>query len=267
MTPPVTLTIAGSDSGGAAGIQADLTTAAALGVHGTAAITAVTAQNTVGVQDVHQVPVAMIDAQITSVLDDLPVTAAKTGMLGTTGTVDAVATRAEAGRLPPLVVDPVMVATSGDRLLEPRAESAYRDRLLPRALVATPNLAEAAVLAGEELRSVDDVRRVTDRLAALGATYLVVTGGHGTGEAVDLVLHEGEWIELTGPRLGTSNDHGSGCTFTAAITAYLAHGVEPLEAIRRAKAFVAERLAVSADWALGRGRGPVAHVVGRPERP
>lgn len=261
MTPPVALTIAGSDSGGAAGIQADLTTMAALGVHGTAALTAVTAQNTTGVQEVHAVPPPVVDAQIESVLTDLPVAATKTGMLGTTAIVELVADRAAAGDLPRLVVDPVMVATSGDRLLDPDAEEHYRDALLPHALIATPNLREAAVLTDRPLATIDDVRSATDELSALGASWLVVTGGHLEGDAVDLVLHDGRWTELRAPRLETDNDHGSGCTFASATASLLARGEPPDRAIEQAKAFVARRLAASAAWRLGHGHGPVGHLL------
>jgi hydroxymethylpyrimidine/phosphomethylpyrimidine kinase len=260
VTPPVALTIAGSDSGGAAGIQADLTTMAALGVHGTSVVTAVTAQNTAAVRDVHLVPPSFVAAQLDAVLDDLPVAAVKTGMLATPEVTALVAERAAAGDLPNLVVDPVMVSTAGDRLLAPEAESIYRSRLVRLALVATPNLREAGVLCRRPLFTIEDVRNETQRLSALGAEYLVITGGHLEGEAVDLVLHDDEWLELPSERIPTENDHGSGCTFAAAVASRLAYGDDPLDAIKAAKQFVTERLQVSREWQLGEGHGPIAHI-------
>jgi hydroxymethylpyrimidine/phosphomethylpyrimidine kinase len=230
MTPPVVLTIAGSDSGGAAGIAADLTTFAALGVHGALAITAVTAQCTVGVHRI--VPLAPHDvvAQIYAVIDDLPVAVVKTGMLGS-----AAVARAVVEALPrdlPLVVDPVLVATTGAVLASDDLVAAYREFLLPRATVATPNAEEAAVLG--EL-----------------SCPTVVTGG-----AVDRV----DGHELRVPVVPTENDHGTGCTHSAALAAYLAHGFPLRDAARLAQQFVVDRLEESATWSLGRGRGPVSHL-------
>ncbi|MGH8874103.1 MAG: bifunctional hydroxymethylpyrimidine kinase/phosphomethylpyrimidine kinase [Acidimicrobiia bacterium] len=260
MTPPVALTIAGSDSGGGAGIQADLKTFAALGVFGTSAITALTAQNTVGVQGIHAVPPEFVDLQITSVLSDLPVAAVKTGMLATAEIIEVVAKRASAGDLPNLVVDPVMVAASGDLLLDRQAEHAYTELLFPHALVITPNLDEATVLVGRRLESVEDMRMAAGELAGSGTSYVVVKGGHLPGEqVVDVVYHEGQITELSAARLETPNVHGSGCTLASAIAAGLASGREPIEAIRRAKDYLTSAIRSGAAWRLGAGRGPADH--------
>lgn len=268
MTPPVALTIAGSDPSGGAGIQADLTTFAAHGVHGTSVITALTAQNTVGVQGVEVTSTGFVAAQLASVLDDLAVDAVKTGMLATEEIVRLVAERAVAGDLPALVVDPVMVASTGSRLLTEGAERAYVEALLPAATVITPNLREATVLLGRQelLTTTADIRAHAGALQALCPEgWVVVTGGHATAEAiasagaVDLVLHADEVHELAGEWVATDNDHGTGCTFAAATAARLAHGDDPLVAITAAKAFVAQQIRRSAGWRLGHGRGPVAH--------
>lgn len=268
-SPPVALTIAGSDSGGGAGIQADLLTFAALGVHGTSAITALTAQNTRGVAGVHVPPVEFLQAQLDAVLDDLPVAAVKTGMLATAEVVGAVADLTAAGRLPNLVVDPVLVSSTGARLLDPGAESAYLDDLLPRALVATPNTREAAALLGEPVVTVDDARAAARRIAGLGPRWVVVKGGHlapeGAGaDAVDVVFEAatGEATELRLPRVATRNDHGTGCTFAAATAALLARGRPVPEALTGAKRFVHDGLVASSAWTLGGGHGPVGKLGG-----
>ncbi len=259
MTPPVALTIAGSDSGGGAGIQADLTTFAALGVHGASVVTALTAQNTVEVRDIAVTSTAMVASQLDAVLDDLPVAATKTGMLASEAMVELVAERAAMGQLPNLVVDPVMVSSTGARLLEPGAERAYRERLLPRALVACPNAAEASVLLGSSLGSLADVHRAAPELAGLGARWLVVTGVHDGDRSVDVIIGPDGAQELAGPVVPTSNDHGSGCTFASATAAWLALGATPPVALEHAKSFVAERLRRSADRSMGAGHGPVDH--------
>lgn len=258
VTPPVALTIAGSDSGGAAGVQADLKTFAALGVFGTSAITAVTAQNTLGVQGVHVVPAEHVDAQITSVVSDLRPVAVKTGMLATAATVTAVARRAGRGDLPNLVVDPVMVATTGRRLLDRDAERAYVELLVPHALVVTPNLREASVLVGRNLATVDDMTTAARQLAEIGARYVVIKGGHLPGPAaVDVVWDGTDATILSTPRIATANVHGTGCTLSAAAAANLALGATPADAIERAKAFLTRALRGAAGWALGSGQGPV----------
>ncbi len=251
MNPPVALSVAGSDPSGGAGVAADLAAFAALGVHGTAAITAVTAQNTVGVQGVHPVPAQFVVQQLDSVLDDLTVGAVKTGMLANLEVISVVGDYAAAGRLPNLVVDPVMVSTTGARLLDAGAESLYLE-LLSHATVATPNRREAAVL--REVAGLDD----TGDLGALCPGWLVVTG---EATAVDRAHHRGEWTELAGEVVETDNDHGTGCTFSSAVAAGLATGIEPMDAIVAAKEYVQACIIRSADWQLGAGRGPVAHLL------
>ncbi|MCU1692271.1 MAG: phosphomethylpyrimidine kinase [Frankiales bacterium] len=262
-TPPVALTIAGSDSGGGAGVQADLKAFAAHRVFGTTAVTALTAQNTTGVLGVHPVPAAFVLLQVEAVLADLGVGAVKTGMLATREVVEAVAGLAAAGRLPHLVVDPVMVASSGARLLEQDAERAYVDLLLPHAEVLTPNLLEAQVLLGADITTRDEQREAARALGALGPRVVVVKGGHavrGTeADAVDVVWDGQQVSELSAPRHDTRNDHGTGCTFAATTAALLAGGQSPAEAVRGAKAYVAAALAGGATWRLGAGHGPLDH--------
>lgn len=265
MSPPVALTIAGSDSGGAAGIQADLKTFQSHGVFGCSAITALTAQNTVGVHEVHVPPAAFLRHQVEVVLDDMPVDVVKTGMLASTEVVEVVADLAETGRLPPLVVDPVMVASTGARLLEPEATRAYLDRLVPRATVTTPNVAEAEVLLETTIDTLTDQCDAARRLAAFGSTHVVVTGGHAVDdaaeEAVDVVAHRdsGQVDEIRSPRIDTANTHGSGCTFASAVASGLALGRDPLEAVRAAHAYVHRAVRSGATWSLGAGHGPLDH--------
>ena len=261
MTPRVALTIAGSDSSGGAGIQADLKTFAALGVFGASAVTALTAQNTTGVRDVHGVPVANVVAQVEAVLDDLDVRAVKTGMLGTAEVVRAVAGLSD--RLPHLVVDPVMVASSGARLLEQSAEQAYVDALLPRAAVLTPNLHEAQVLLGASITTLDEQREAARALGALGPRAVLVKGGHavtGVGdEAVDVLWDGSRLLELRSPRVAGTNDHGTGCSLASAIAAGLAKGDDVGTAVAAAKAYVGRALVGGATWRLGNGHGPLDH--------
>jgi hydroxymethylpyrimidine/phosphomethylpyrimidine kinase len=252
MNPPVALSVAGSDPSGGAGIAADLTTFAALGVHGTAAITAVTAQNTVGVQGVHPVPAEFVAQQLDSVLDDLPVAAVKTGMLANRDIIAMVGDYAAAGRLPNLVVDPVMVSSTGARLLDAGAEALYLE-LLAHATVATPNAREAMVL--QEVAGLE----AADELGRFCPGWLVVTG---EVTATELIHHDNRWHELPGETINTANDHGTGCTFSAVVAAALAAGMEPLDAIVGAKDFVRVCIERSAEWELGAGRGPVAHLMG-----
>lgn len=259
--PNVALTIAGSDSGGGAGIQADLRAFGRFGVFGISAITAVTAQNTVGVTDVHVVPAATVTAQIDAVLGDFPVGAVKTGMLATAELVELVAARAAAGELPNLVVDPVLVSATGYRLLEENALAAYRDLVLPHAVIATPNLEEAAVLVGRPLRTLEDARAAAHELADLGTRLVVVKGGHLEGpRAVDVIVAGGDDHELSADRINTSNTHGTGCTFAAATAAGLANGLEPLAALADAKRYVTGAIAGAATWRLGAGNGPLDHL-------
>lgn len=255
MNPPVALTIAGTDSGGAAGTAADLATFAALGVHGACVITAVTAQDTTGVSDIHAVPFATVEAQLHAVFDDLPVAAVKTGMLGSAEAVELVA-RLCADR--PLVVDPVLVATSGAVLGGEDVRRAYLDHLLPVATVVTPNLDEARALTGRD-RSPHEL---AEELAGLKPA-VIVTGGDpaATGECTDWFAEPGKPpIPLTHRAIPTNNDHGTGCTYSSALAAHLAHGVTLRTAAERAGAYVTRQLATSKDWTLGRGRGPIAHV-------
>jgi len=256
---PVALTIAGSDSGGGAGIQADLKTFHAFGVFGTSAITAITAQNTVGVHAVHPVPLRDVRAQIDAVVDDLRPAALKTGMLATAALATEVARAIEHHALGPYVMDPVMVATSGDRLLEPDAEAALRDALLPLATVVTPNLEEAAILAGHSVDTLEHMRRAARRLVEMGAAATLVTGGHLEGDAVDLLWDGREEHLWRRPRVDTRHTHGTGCTLSAAIAAGLARGDTLAAAVDTATRFVWRAIADAPG--LGRGRGPVNHFV------
>ena len=267
MSRPVALTIAGSDSSGGAGVQADLKTFAAHDVHGASAITAITAQNTCGVRAVHVVPEQVVVDQVEAVLDDLAVAAVKTGMLATPGIVAAVAGLAAAGRLPSLVVDPVMVASSGARLLEPAAEALYVEALLPHTTVLTPNLPEAEALLGSSIGSLAEQREAARALGALGAGVVVVKGGHPVpdrpGEAVDVVWDGRSISILSAPRIDTVNDHGTGCTFAAATAAAMAAGAAPTAALHAAKAYVSRAIEGGASWRLGHGHGPLDHFAGR----
>jgi len=262
MTPPTALTIAGSDSGGGAGAQADLKTFAAFGVHGTCALTAVTAQNTVEVRGVVALEPAFVRQQVEVVLQDFAVRAVKTGMLANARIVSEVARMAAQGSLPQLVVDPVLVSSSGHRLMEPEGVAAYLGLLLPHALVVTPNLREAAVLGDtdvESLRTLEARVAVAERIRATGARYVVVKGGHLTESADDVVAGPDGVEVLAGARVTTRNDHGTGCSLSAAITAHLARGAAVPDAIGEAKDFVARALAGAAGWRLGAGHGPLDH--------
>ncbi len=254
MKIPVALTIAGSDSGGGAGIQADLKTFAALGVHGTSAITAITAQNTVGVTDVLELPPHIIREQIAAIVEDIGVQAAKTGMLFSAWIIDTVAEAMERHAIRKLVVDPVMVAKGGAKLLRDDAVDALRDRLLPLAAIVTPNLPEAQVLLDREIRTLEERRQAARQLVAMGARAVVVKGGHAD-DATDVFFDGSQLIELRAQRIDTRNTHGSGCVFSAAITAWLARGADPQTAVRKAKAFITEAIANSLE--LGHGHGPV----------
>ncbi len=252
------LTIAGSDSGGGAGIQADLKTFHAFGVFGTSAVTAITAQNTLGVTAVHLVPVDVVRAQIDAVVEDLAPAAVKTGMLATAALVEAVARAIRHHGLERYVLDPVMVATSGDRLLDPDAEGALVRSLVPLALLVTPNLHEAGILTGRAVRTVDDMRGAAHDLVAMGARAALVKGGHlEDGEAVDVLLSDGEERSWRRARLPGRSTHGTGCTLSAAITAELARGVPLADAVDRAVGFVAR--AIAGAPGLGRGHGPIDH--------
>jgi hydroxymethylpyrimidine/phosphomethylpyrimidine kinase len=252
----VVLTIAGSDSGGGAGIQADLKTFAAHGVHGTSAITAVTAQNSLHVVEAFALEPRMVVAQIEAVTSDMRVAAAKTGMLANRDIVEAVAEAVARLRIPHLVVDPVMVAKGGDSLLDAEAVRAYVDALLPIAAVITPNLPEAAALLGRPVRTLEEMRGAARDLKARGPGSVVVKGGHlEGGDAVDVFFDGRHLEELAVPRIPTTNTHGTGCTFAAAIAARLGRGEALLAAVRGAKEFVTE--AIRASYQVGAGPGPV----------
>jgi hydroxymethylpyrimidine/phosphomethylpyrimidine kinase len=252
------LTIAGSDSGGGAGIQADLKTFTALGVYGMSALTAVTAQNTVGVQAVHLLPPELVAQQIDSVCSDIGVDAAKTGMLGDAAIVAAVAEAVRRHRIPHLVVDPVMMSKGGEPLLLPEARAAVRRLLLPLAEVITPNLPEAGALLDLPGPPADP-REAARRLHALGPRWVVVKGGHGEGpEAVDVVYDGHGFLELRRPRLHTRHTHGTGCTFSAAIAAHLARGADVPAALAAARDFV--QWAIAHAPGLGAGHGPTNHL-------
>jgi hydroxymethylpyrimidine/phosphomethylpyrimidine kinase len=260
MRLPVALTIAGSDSGGGAGIQADLKTFAALGVHGTSVITAITAQNTVTVTDIHEVPVRVIRAQIDTVVQDIGIQAVKTGMLASAPIIEAVAAAIKEHSLPNLVVDPVMVAKGGARLLHHDAIAALYRHLLPLATVITPNIPEAEVLLGRPIQSLADRRQAAKDLVLLGPQVAVVKGGHSETDAIDIFWDGHELVELPARRIPTDNTHGSGCAFSAAIAAGLAHGQRPLPAITNAKAFITSAIEHALD--LGSGHGPVNPMFG-----
>ena len=252
------LTIAGSDSGGGAGIQADLKTFAAHGVYGTCAITAVTAQNTLGVEAVENLSVELIVAQVNAIVDDIGVDAVKTGMLATPEIVERVATLLPSLPTPHIVVDPVMVAKGGARLLAEEAIDAVRRMLLPCATVVTPNAMEAEVLAKIEIDSLGSAREAAQRIYDLGPGTVVIKGGHiPTADAVDLVYDGHEYLELRGPRLRSRHTHGTGCTFAAAVAANLALGLQTPDAISGAKHYVAQ--AIRHGLPLGRDHGPLGH--------
>jgi hydroxymethylpyrimidine/phosphomethylpyrimidine kinase len=258
----IAVTIAGSDPSGGAGIQADLKTFSALGVYGASVVTALTAQNTRSVQAIHDVPPAFVGEQIDSVFSDLAVDAVKIGMLSRPAVIAAVAdglARYEVGKI---VLDPVMVATSGDRLLALEAVDSLRRLLIPRALVVTPNLPEAAALLDEPMaESEEAMRRQAERILALGPRAVLVKGGHAAGrESVDLLLDaEGRFARYAAARIETPNTHGTGCTLSAAIAAGLAKGFALADAVAAAKDYVSAAIRASGRLAVGGGRGPVHH--------
>ncbi len=255
MRLPTVLTIAGSDSGGGAGIQADLKTFAALGCHGTTAVTAITVQNTLGVREAFDLPPQLIRAQIDAVVDDLQPRAVKTGMLSSSAIIEAVAESVRERGLNPLVVDPVMVAKGGHRLLAEDAVASLRERLLPLARVVTPNLPEAEVLLGRVVHSREEREAAARDLVSLGCRAAVVKGGHAEGDADDVLYDGVQAIWLAGERLDTANTHGSGCTFSAAIAAGLARGDSLEVAVVQAKRFITG--AIRRSLQVGGGHGPV----------
>ncbi len=262
----VAMTIAGSDSSGGAGIQADLKTFAAFGVFGTSAITALTAQNTQGVRAVHDVPPDMVRAQIDAVFDDMPVAAVKIGMVSQIATIKAIVAALDHWRPGHVVVDPVMVATSGARLVSPQAIDTMRNELLPRASIITPNLPEAAVLLDQD-EAVDEAQMQdqAQRLLALGARAVLIKGGHVQGghgvprESVDFLVTPEQVLRLAAPRIVTRNTHGTGCTLSSALAANLARGHALNDAARIAKAYVTRAIESAKDRDLGAGHGPLDH--------
>jgi len=255
---PRVLTIAGSDSGGGAGIEADLKTFTALEVYGMAAITSVTAQNTMGVTGVHDLPPAFVAQQIDAVARDIGVDAVKTGMLSNAGIIEAVADSIAAHGIERLVVDPVMAAKSGDALLHESARDALIRRILPIAFMVTPNIPETETLAGMKVVRVEDIREAARRLHGLGARHVLIKGGHLEGGAATDYLFDGaSFEEFTTARIATKNTHGTGCTYSAAIAACLAKGLAVQEAVRQAKAYLTE--AIRHGFALGQGHGPLNH--------
>ncbi len=269
MQPVTALTIAGSDSGGGAGIQADLRTFSAFQVHGTCAITAVTAQNTLGVTRVYNVEPSLVLDQARSVLEDFSVVAVKTGMLAQPSTVEAVAELARAGELANLVVDPVLVSSSGHALMSEGGPSAYRESLLPHAMLVTPNLREAAVLCDidvRDIKSIDDMVQLGQVLLGYGSKSVLVKGGHlieagaTSHRAPDILLYADNIDIFDAERVVTRNDHGTGCSLSAAIAAGLGLGRPLTNATRDAKSFVLAALKGAASWQLGQGHGPIDHL-------
>ncbi len=254
---PKAMTIAGSDSGGGAGIQADLKTFAALGVYGTSVLTAITAQNTVRVTAVHEIPTDVITAQIEAVITDIGASAVKTGMLSSSSIVETVALELQRHQVSNLVVDPVMVAKSGDSLLREEAVESLRRRLVPLAAVVTPNIPEAEVLTGMSITTSDEVRRAAELIVGMGAASVVVKGGHLEGPATDLFYDGSHFQEFTAQRIDTVNTHGTGCTFASALAAGLARGMSTLDAVAQAKEFVTE--AIRRSFSVGSGHGSLNH--------
>ena len=260
MSAAIAVTIAGSDSGGGAGIQADLKTFSAMGVYGASIITALTAQNTKGVTAIHDVPAEFIAAQIDAVFSDLHPGAVKLGMLGNATAIDAVAKGLERHHAHDVVLDPVMIATSGDKLLRDDAIDALR-KLTAQARLLTPNLLEAAALLDAPVaRDEDEMRAQAEKLLALGAGAVLIKGGHGSGpESVDLLLEGATWTRIAAPRIDTRNTHGTGCTLSSAIAAGLAKKLQLADAVSNAKAYVSAAIAAADRLGVGTGNGPVHH--------
>ncbi|MGJ4947733.1 bifunctional hydroxymethylpyrimidine kinase/phosphomethylpyrimidine kinase [Bradyrhizobium sp. HKCCYLS20291] len=262
MSTPVALTIAGSDSSGGAGIQADLKTFAALSVYGASVLTALTAQNTTGVTGVHLVPPDFVTAQIDAVFDDLAVGAVKIGMVAQAPIADAISASLARWKPPHIVLDPVMVATSGARLLPEDAIDALRRRLIPQASLITPNLPEAAALLDEEIATTNDaIAAQGRRLLALGCPAVLIKGGHGEGaDSTDYLITAESSIALSAPRVPTRNTHGTGCSLSSAVAAGLAKGESLEAAVRNAKTFISGAIAAADRFSVGHGHGPVHHL-------
>ena len=249
---PRVLTVAGSDSGGGAGIQADLKTFTALGTYGMSVVTALTAQNTVGVNGIHAIPADFVGQQLDAVLGDIGADAVKTGMLANAEVIDVVAERLEDAAIEYIVVDPVMVAGSGDRLLEENAVCVLRERLFPLAYVVTPNVPEAELLTGLQCANTDDMRTVAQGIAVMGPKYVLIKGGHLPGEVVIDMLFDGvSFHEFRAARIPTRGAHGTGCTLAAALAAYLARGDDPVRSVESAKEYLAEAIRSAPNFGLG----------------
>lgn len=268
MTIPIALTIAGSDSSGGAGIQADLKTFMAFGVYGASVITALTAQNTQGVSGIHQVPAEFVTAQIDAVFGDLDVRAVKIGMVAARSVIEAIATGIARWSPKHVVFDPVMVATSGDRLLMSDAVDALRQQLIPRAGIITPNLPEAAALLDEPIASTGaEIEGQGKRLLALGCRAVLIKGGHGEGpESIDYLIRNDGVVALPAARISTKNTHGTGCSLSSAIAAGLALGQHLETAVRNAKAWVTGAIAAADQLGVGHGHGPIHHFHAPPKR-
>ena len=251
------LTIAGSDSGGGAGIQADLKTITLLGGYGASVVTALTAQNTLGVQDIHNAPPDFVKQQLDSVLSDMSFDAAKTGMLSTVELIEVIAERLNDRPIPHLVVDPVMIAKGGARLLLPEAEAAVIEKMLPLATLVTPNLHEAERLSGLAVRTLEQMRESAKRILDLGPTAALIKGGHLGAGPIDVLYDGTDFSEFHADRIDTPNTHGTGCTYSAAITTFLAYGHSLPTAVERAKRFVTAGIESAA--AIGSGHGPLNH--------
>lgn len=261
MNIPIALTIAGSDSSGGAGIQADLKSFAACGAYGASVVTALTAQNTQGVRAVHPVPADFVTAQIDAVFDDLEVAAVKIGMVAQSDVIAAIVAGLARWNPAHVVLDPVMVATSGDRLLAADAVTALRENLIPRADIITPNLPEAAALLDEQVATSEKtIAAQGKRLLAFGCRAVLIKGGHGSGpESTDYLVTAGRVMTLAAPRIATKNTHGTGCSLSSAIAAYLARGDDLETAVRAGKDYVSAAIAAADRLAVGKGHGPVHH--------
>ena len=251
------MTIAGSDSGGGAGVQADLKSFAAMGVYGTSVLTAITAQNTLAVTDVLELPVSLIESQIDAVVSDIGTDAVKTGMLSSAAIIEAVAGKIKEHGLVNLVVDPVMVAKSGDKLLRDEAIEVLRDLLVPLATLVTPNIPEAEALTGRSISDVDEAREAAVKIVGMGAKAVVVKGGHLAGPASDIFYDGEEFRVFTAQRISSTSTHGTGCTFASATAAGLARGMPLRDSVSQAKKYVTE--AIRRAYPMGRGHGPLNH--------
>ncbi len=261
MATPVALTIAGSDSSGGAGIQADLKTFAALGVYGASVVTALTAQNTKGVSAIHPLPPDFVTAQLDAVFGDLEVGAVKIGMVAQLATIEALAAGLRRWSPKHVVLDPVMVATSGGRLLAEEAIEALRTKLIPQASLVTPNLPEAAALLGEPVAATEAaIESQGKMLLAMGCPAVLIKGGHGQGtESTDYLIDGKRMVRLAAPRVATKNTHGTGCSLSSAISAHLAKGEEMETAVRNAKTWISAAIAAADRFSVGHGRGPIHH--------